>query len=61
MRRYGIRVDKGMVSLAEWLRDFKAAKGTYYYNEKDMAPFEHLFEHWDHCFTGLRENAGNSA
>lgn len=44
---YGIRVDKGMVSLAEWLRDFKAAKGTYYYNEKDMAPFEYLFEHWD--------------
>lgn len=44
---YGIRVDKGMVSLAEWLRDFKAARGTYYYNEKDMAPFEHLLEHWD--------------
>lgn len=44
---YGIRVDKGQVSLAEWLRDFKAAKGTYYYNEKDMAPFEYLFEHWD--------------
>ena len=44
---YGIRVDGGKVSLAEWLRDFKAAKGTYYYNEKDMAPFEYLFEHWD--------------
>lgn len=44
---YGIRVEKGKVSLAEWLRDFKAAKGTYYYNEKDMAPFEYLFEHWD--------------
>lgn len=44
---YGIRVEKGNTSLAEWLRDFKAAKGTYYYNEKDMAPFEHLFDHWD--------------
>ena len=44
---YGIRVDGGKISLAEWLRDFKAAKGTYYYNEKDMGPFEHLFEHWD--------------
>lgn len=44
---YGIRVDGGKVSLVEWLRDFKAAKGTYYYNEKDMAPFEYLFEHWD--------------
>lgn len=44
---YGIRVKNGRVSFAEWLRDFKAAKGTYYYNEKDMAPFEYLFEHWD--------------
>lgn len=44
---YGIRVDGGKVSLAEWLRDFKAAKGTYYYNEKDPAPFEYLFEHWN--------------
>ena len=44
---YGIRVEKGMVSLAEWLGDFKAAKGTYYYNENDMAPFEYLHNHWD--------------
>jgi len=44
---YGIRVEKGVVSFAQWLRDFKEAKGTYYYNEKDPAPFEHLFEHWD--------------
>lgn len=44
---YGIRVDGGRVSFAEWLRDFKEAKGTYYYNTLDPAPFEHLFEHWD--------------
>lgn len=44
---YGIRVEGGRCSLAEWLRDFKEAKGTYYYNPKDPAPFEHLFEHWD--------------
>lgn len=44
---YGIRVDKGQISFVEWLRDFKAAKGTYYYNEQDMAPFEHLIDHWD--------------
>lgn len=44
---YGKRVDGGMCSLAEWLRDFKEAKGTYYYNKDDMAPFEYLFEHWD--------------
>ena len=44
---YGKRVDGGICSLAEWLRDFKEAKGTYYYNEKDPAPFEYLFDHWD--------------
>lgn len=44
---YGKRVEGGMCSLAEWLRDFKEAKGTYYYNKEDPAPFEHLFEHWD--------------
>lgn len=44
---YGKRVESGMVSLAEWLKDFKEAKNTYYYNKDDMAPFEYLYEHWD--------------
>ena len=44
---FGKRVEGGMCSLAEWLRDFKEAKNTYYYNPKDPAPFEYLFEHWD--------------
>ena len=44
---YGKRVEGGLCSLAEWLRDFKEAKNTYYYNAKDPAPFEYLFEHWD--------------
>lgn len=44
---YGKRVDGGICSIAEWLRDFKEAKGTYYYNSKDPAPFEYLFEHWE--------------
>lgn len=44
---YGKRVEGGLCSFAEWLRDFKEAKGTYYYNRKDPAPFEYLFEHWD--------------
>lgn len=44
---YGKRVEGGEVSLAEWIKDFKEAKGTYYYNEKDMAPFEYLYKHWD--------------
>ena len=45
---YGKRVEGGLCSFAEWLRDFKEAKGTYYYNKDDMAPFEMLFEKWDH-------------
>lgn len=44
---YGKRVEGGMCSLAEWIRDFKEAKGTYYYNKDDPAPFEMLFEKWD--------------
>lgn len=44
---YGKRVEGGLCSFAEWLRDFKEAKGTYYYNKDDMAPFEVLFEHFD--------------
>lgn len=44
---YGKRVEGGVCSLAEWLRDFKEAKGTYYYNKDDPAPFEMLFEKWD--------------
>lgn len=44
---YGKRVEGGLCSFAEWLRDFKEAKNTYYYNKKDPAPFEYLFDHWD--------------
>ena len=44
---YNIRVEGGRCSLAEWLRDFKEAKGTYYYNKDDPAPFEMLFEKWN--------------
>lgn len=44
---FGKRVDTGMISLPEWLRDFKAAKCTYYYNEKDMGPFEYVKDKWD--------------
>lgn len=44
---YGKRVEGGICSLAEWLRDFKEAKGTYFYNKDDPAPFEMLFKNWD--------------
>lgn len=44
---YGIRVDTGKISLAEWLKCFKEAKCTYYYNENDPHPFEMLYDNWD--------------
>ena len=44
---YGKRVDTGMISLTEWLWDFKEAKCTYYYNEQDSEPFEILRNNWD--------------
>lgn len=44
---YGKRVETGMISLAEWLKDFKEAKCTYYYNQEDPAPFESLYENWN--------------
>lgn len=44
---YGKRVDTGIISLQEWIRDFKKAKCTYYYNEEDMGPFEYVADKWD--------------
>ena len=44
---FGKRVDSGKISLAQWLLEFKQAKGTYFYDEQDPEPFKVLFEHWD--------------
>lgn len=44
---YGKRVDSGKISLAQWLLEFKQAKGTYFYDENDPEPFKVLFEHWE--------------
>lgn len=44
---YGKRVDSGKVGLLEWVKDFKEAKCTYYYNKDDMEPFKALEENWD--------------
>lgn len=44
---FGKRVDSGKISLAQWLLEFKQAKGTYFYDEKDPEPFKVLFEHWE--------------
>lgn len=44
---FGKRVDSGAISFAEWLKDFKESKCTYYYNKDDIEPFKILFEKWD--------------
>ena len=44
---FGKRVDSGIISLAQWLLEFKQAKGTYFYDENDPEPFKALFEHWE--------------
>lgn len=44
---FGLRVDKGVCTLAEWLTDFKRAKCTYYYNEQDMEPWKVVVKNWD--------------
>ena len=44
---FGLRVDKGVCTLAEWLTDFKRAKCTYYYNELDMEPWNVVVKNWD--------------
>lgn len=44
---FGKRVDSGKITLAQWLLEFKQAKGTCFYDEKDPEPFKVLFEHWE--------------
>ena len=44
---FGKRVDSGKITLAQWLLEFKQAKGTYFYDENDPEPFKVLFEHWE--------------
>lgn len=44
---YGKRVEGGMISFPEWLRDFKEAKCTYIYNSKDRAPWDEACKNWE--------------
>lgn len=41
------RVDSGLITIAEWLKDFKSAQCTYYYNPDDIKPFETLYNNWE--------------
>lgn len=44
---YGKRVEGGLVSLAEWLRDFKEAKCLYIYDKNDPAPWDAVIKNWE--------------
>lgn len=44
---YGKRVEGGMVSIAEWLRDFKDAKCVYIYDKEDRAPWDEVTKNWE--------------
>lgn len=44
---YAKRVEEGRCTLPEWLKDFKAAKCTYYYDANDMGPWQVLVDNWE--------------
>ena len=44
---FGKRVDSGKITLADWLKDFKEAKCTYYYHKDDLGPWEYVSDKWD--------------
>lgn len=44
---YGKRVEGGMCTLGEWLKDFKEAKCTYIYNKDDLGPWKEACHNWD--------------
>ena len=44
---FGLRMEKGLCTLQEWLTDFKRAKCTYYYNEQDMEPWYVVCQNWE--------------
>lgn len=44
---YGKRVEGGLCSLGEWLKDFKEAKCLYIYDQDDIEPWEEACRNWD--------------
>ncbi len=44
---YSKRVEGGMCSIAEWLRDFKDAKCTYIYDKEDRGPWDAVIANWE--------------
>lgn len=44
---YAKRVEGGLCSLAEWLRDFKDAKCVYIYDKEDRGPWDEVIKNWE--------------
>lgn len=44
---YGKRVEGGIASIGEWLRDFREAKCVYIYDKNDIEPWEEACRNWD--------------
>ena len=44
---FGKRVDSGLCSLGEWLKDFKEAKCLYIYDKEDLEPWNEACRNWD--------------
>lgn len=44
---YAKRVEGGMCSIAEWLRDFKDAKCVYIYDKEDRGPWDEVIKNWE--------------
>lgn len=44
---YDKRVEGGLCSLAEWLRDFKDAKCVYIYDKEDRGPWNEVIKNFD--------------
>jgi hypothetical protein len=44
---YAKRVEGGLCSFAEWLRDFKEAKCLYIYDKDDCAPWGEVIKNWE--------------
>lgn len=43
---YGLRVEKGSTSLAEWLMDFRNTNVLFYYDKDDIQPFIEMVNNW---------------
>lgn len=41
------RVEGGMISLPQWMKEFKETKCTHYYDIEDMGPYQVMCDNWE--------------